>query len=100
VTCGGKTTLTKLLRRTFPWAKVIYQDNYFYDDDDERHVRLKDVDNHVNYEVLGSLDMGKMCSDVEAILKGIDEGIVELPTEVPNDMGDDLLQTVKPVGES
>ena len=51
VTCGGKTTMSKLLQRSFPWSKVIHQDKYFYPEDYEGHVRFADMDNHINFEV-------------------------------------------------
>lgn len=69
VTCGGKTSLTKLLQRKFPWAKLIHQDHYFYDPDWSNHVICKDAENHVNYEIFNALDMDKMYKDVEAILE-------------------------------
>jgi len=68
ITCGGKTTLTQLLKRTFPWCRIIYQDSYFHDDDYPGHVRVPEVRNHVNYEILGSMDMPKMYKDVQGIL--------------------------------
>lgn len=68
VTCGGKTTLTKLLQRKFPWALVIHQDHYFFDDDYPNHIRVPESENHVNYEVFQALDMEKMYKDVQAIL--------------------------------
>ncbi|CAG7825840.1 unnamed protein product [Allacma fusca] len=68
VTCGGKTTLSQLLQRSFPWCRVIYQDSYFFDDDDPRHVRLEEVD-HVNYEILSALNMEQMEKDVVTTLQ-------------------------------
>ncbi|OXA50754.1 nicotinamide riboside kinase 1 [Folsomia candida] len=70
VTCGGKTTLTKLLQRSFPWSRIVHQDSYFYDDDHSSHVRVPEVENHVNYEILGSMDMARMHKDISAILQG------------------------------
>jgi len=70
VTCGGKTTLTKLLQRSFPWCRIVHQDFYFYDDEHPSHVRVPEVENHVNYELLTSMDMNKMHKDISAILAG------------------------------
>jgi nicotinamide/nicotinate riboside kinase len=68
VTCGGKTSLTKLLQRKLPWARVIHQDHYFYDDDWPHHVRSPEAEDHVNYEVFQSMDMEKMYGEVQKIL--------------------------------
>ncbi|CAL8094203.1 unnamed protein product [Orchesella dallaii] len=70
VTCGGKTSFTKLIQRTFPWAQIVHQDHYFYDDDWPHHIRVPEAENHVNYEVLNALDMEKMYKDVQSILDG------------------------------
>lgn len=105
VTCGGKTTLTKLLQRSFPWCRIIHQDNYFYDDDHSSHVRVPDVQNHVNYEILGSMDMPKMYQDIKAILSS-PEKMSDIPAEasskpedIPNfDTGLELLNSVNALG--
>ncbi|KAL3279516.1 hypothetical protein HHI36_017025 [Cryptolaemus montrouzieri] len=67
VTCGGKTTATSELLKLFSNSKVFYQDNYFFDQNDPRHVWCEEV-NHINYDILTSMDMEKMYKDiVEAI---------------------------------
>jgi nicotinamide/nicotinate riboside kinase len=69
VTCGGKTTMSKLIQRSFPWqSKIIHQDQYFFPDEYEGHIRLPEVENHVNYEAMEALDMKKMHEDVLTLL--------------------------------
>lgn len=68
VTCGGKTTMSKLLKKSFPWARVIHQDKYFYPESYEGHIKLPEIDNHINFDVYSALDMEKMHRDVREIL--------------------------------
>ncbi|KAF5279750.1 hypothetical protein FQA39_LY05440 [Lamprigera yunnana] len=63
VTCGGKTTLAEALKRIIPSALLISQDSYFLDNDDPRHVWISEL-NHVNYDIITSLDMQQMYKDV------------------------------------
>jgi hypothetical protein len=102
ITCGGKTTITKLLQRAFPWSKIIHQDNYFYDDDSDKHVRLPEAENHVNYEIDGSMDMDKMCRDIETVLRAFREGVEDNyvnPDDTPNfNNEDELLKKIDPIG--
>jgi nicotinamide/nicotinate riboside kinase len=59
VTCGGKTTLAYKLNKMFPTSKLISQDDYFLDVDDPRHTWITEL-NHINFDILSSLDMEKM----------------------------------------
>jgi len=68
VTCGGKTTLTKLLQRSFPWARVIHQDKYFYPEDYPGHLRVPEMNEHINFDRWSALDMEQMEKDVHKIL--------------------------------
>lgn len=68
VTCGGKTTLTKLLQRSFPWATTIHQDKYFYPEDYPGHVRLPQINDHINFDQWSALDMESMHRDIINIL--------------------------------
>ncbi|ODN03626.1 Nicotinamide riboside kinase 1 [Orchesella cincta] len=66
----SKTSFTKLIQRTFPWAQIVHQDHYFYDDDWPHHIRVPEAENHVNYEIFNALNMDKMYKDVQNILEG------------------------------
>lgn len=63
VTCGGKTTLATELNNILPNSKVISQDDYYLDENDPRQTRVPEL-NHVNFELLTSLDMERMHSDI------------------------------------
>ena len=69
VTCGGKTTIANKLNNIFPNAKVVNQDDYFLSMNDPRHTLIKEL-NHINFDILSSLDMDKMTYDVHAIIRG------------------------------
>lgn len=81
VTCGGKSTLATALYNYFinnknrpifnsniivEEAALISQDNYFLPKDDTRHQLIKNL-NHINWEILTSLDMEKMINDINNI---------------------------------
>ncbi|KAK9878925.1 hypothetical protein WA026_003748 [Henosepilachna vigintioctopunctata] len=63
VTCGGKTTVIKELKKLFPSSEIFHQDDYFLNVDDPRHVWCEDLD-HINYDILSSLDNDKMYEDI------------------------------------
>lgn len=65
-TCGGKTTIANKLIEIFTNGRVISQDNYFLPVDDDRHVWIPEL-NHINFDILTSLDMDKMHEDIEAV---------------------------------
>ncbi|XP_063702552.1 nicotinamide riboside kinase 1 [Culicoides brevitarsis] len=80
VTCGGKTTLANNLLKFFrenpsslgPHLKIdqvhlVSQDNYFLPVDDPRHVLIEHL-NHINWEIISSIDMERMCQDVMELL--------------------------------
>ncbi|XP_016980830.1 nicotinamide riboside kinase 1 [Drosophila rhopaloa] len=84
VTCGGKTTLAHSLHDYFKglsgaplWnspytigeVRLISQDDYFLPVDDKRHQRNEAL-NVINFELITSLDMAKMLSDIAQIIKG------------------------------
>lgn len=68
VTCGGKTTLATQLNNVLPNSKVISQDDYYLDENDPRQTKIPEL-NHVNFELLTSLDMERMHNDISRILK-------------------------------
>lgn len=94
VTCGGKTTLATELNKIFPQSRIISQDDYFLDVDDPRHVWIPEL-NHIHFDIISSLDMEKMLSDIQNIIKNNTKhangftkngGIVSLQTNSKNDL--------------
>lgn len=81
VTCGGKTTLASNLYKYFrentetfaqknlkiDKVHLISQDNYFLPVEDARHVLIEHL-NHINWEILSSIDTKRMCKDIMEIL--------------------------------
>jgi len=68
VTCGGKTSLTRLLHNTFPLATVISQDDFFLPNSSSMPRALGNND-HANWDILESLDMTKMMYEIHTTLK-------------------------------
>lgn len=84
VTCGGKTTLAHKIRDYFlsqrnvplwntPYTisdvQMISQDDYFLPVDDLRHKWVEPL-NAINFELITSLDMKQMLSDITWTMKG------------------------------
>lgn len=82
ITCGGKTTLSTSLYEYFSdpenknclsdtvsigAVKIMNQDAYFYPEDHPNHEWI-DFINHVNFDVIGALDMNQMCTDLNTEL--------------------------------
>lgn len=67
-TCSGKSTLAKKICDTFAGSIVVRQDDYFLPSDDLRHVKIQEL-NHMNWELITSMDMQKMYSDIIHILQ-------------------------------
>lgn len=78
VTCGGKTTLSQAIfnflsdpandnclseRVKIGTVKIMNQDDYFYPDDYTQHEWIEQL-SHVNYDIIGALNMTKMCDDL------------------------------------
>lgn len=97
VTCGGKTTLANALTKflflragsVIPNTKykvgdvkIISQDDYFLQVDDERHTWIESL-NHINWEILTALDMKKMICDISALIKE-DQYLIKRPTTNPS----------------
>jgi len=83
VSCSGKTTLATHLYMFFKNSKnnhyfgkntiissvdLISQDNYFFPADYSGHIVERQV-NHVNWEVMGALNMEQMCQDITKLLE-------------------------------
>lgn len=78
ITCGGKTTLSQSLydhlsnpanescisdKIKIGTVKIMNQDDYFYSNEYQHHEWIEQI-NHVNYDVIGALNMTKMCNDL------------------------------------
>lgn len=72
VTCGGKTTLAQRLHANIPGSRLIFQDDYFYPQDSEKHRYIPELD-HFNWDCLESLDMDKLVKDVRKYTNTIAE---------------------------
>lgn len=66
-TCSGKTTIADRLKENIDNSILINQDKYFLLQDNPKHTLIPEL-NHFNWEILSSLDMAKMYSDVLKIL--------------------------------
>lgn len=82
VTCGGKTTLANGLLNFFKdpanacmfgsktkinTVKKLSQDDYFLPVDSSKHTIVEPL-NHINWEIVSSLDLDRMCRDIMQIL--------------------------------
>lgn len=81
VTCGGKTTLAQSLYEHYKKqsglelkagvelnrVELVNQDKYFRQEDDPNHQNVERL-NHLNWEIIESINMDKMISDVMEIL--------------------------------
>ncbi|XP_015188083.1 PREDICTED: nicotinamide riboside kinase 1 isoform X2 [Polistes dominula] len=67
VTCSGKTILAKELHNKLNGSILIHQDNYFLLPNDPRHTKIAAL-NHINWEILSSLDMDRMYLDIKQLL--------------------------------
>lgn len=67
-TCSGKSTLANKIRDNFPGSVMMRQDDYFLPSNDPRHVKILEL-NHLNWDLITSLDMERMHSDVMKILR-------------------------------
>ncbi|CAH1998583.1 unnamed protein product [Acanthoscelides obtectus] len=63
VTCGGKTTVATQLHKSIPNSKLFTVDDYFLDPSDTRHTWIPEL-NHINFDILSSLDLEQMHKDV------------------------------------
>ncbi|XP_028048676.1 nicotinamide riboside kinase 1 [Monomorium pharaonis] len=75
-TCSGKSTLADKICDNFP-SIMIRQDDYFLPSGDPRHVKIQGL-NHMNWELITSLDMQKMYSDIIKILQSPGKNVTDL----------------------
>ncbi|OXU21734.1 hypothetical protein TSAR_005245 [Trichomalopsis sarcophagae] len=73
-TCSGKTSVAKKVHENIKGSILINQDAYFLTEDDPRHVLIPEL-NHFNWEILSSLDMSKMYTDIKNIIETSNEDI-------------------------
>lgn len=71
-TCSGKTSLVNRLHKELKNSVLVCQDNYFLPTDDPRHTFIPEL-NHMNWEIITSLDMDKMRSDVLNLITSPEE---------------------------
>ncbi|XP_033209137.1 nicotinamide riboside kinase 1 [Belonocnema kinseyi] len=62
-TCSGKTSLARRLHKNLKNSILIEQDTYFLPVDDPRQTWIPKL-NHINFDLLSSLDMEKMHTDI------------------------------------
>nr|XP_034178747.1 nicotinamide riboside kinase 1 isoform X1 [Osmia lignaria] len=67
-TCSGKTTLANRLQKELKNSIIVHQDNYFWPIDDPQHVKIPKL-NHLNWELMSSMDMDKMRSDILKLIE-------------------------------
>ncbi|XP_012261926.2 nicotinamide riboside kinase 1 [Athalia rosae] len=68
VTCSGKTSLSNKIHAKLSDSVIVNQDDYFLPVDSPRHTFIPEL-NHINFDILSSLDMQKMHRDVLNILR-------------------------------
>ncbi|XP_076172269.1 nicotinamide riboside kinase [Ptiloglossa arizonensis] len=67
-TCSGKTSLVNQLHKELKNSFIIHQDNYFFSMDDPRHTKIPKL-NALNWEIITSVDMNKMHSDIFKLIE-------------------------------
>ncbi|XP_076763053.1 nicotinamide riboside kinase [Xylocopa sonorina] len=67
-TCSGKTSLANRLQKELKNSVIVHQDNYFLPVDDPRHTKIEEL-NHFNWEIITSMDMEKMRSDILKLIE-------------------------------
>ncbi|XP_046416449.1 nicotinamide riboside kinase 1 isoform X1 [Neodiprion virginianus] len=73
VTCSGKTTLSKEINAKLTNSVVISQDDYFLPTDSPRHTFIPEL-NHINMDIISSLDMEKMHNDILQVIQDFETG--------------------------
>ncbi|XP_029661711.1 nicotinamide riboside kinase 1 [Formica exsecta] len=80
-TCSGKSTLANKILDNFPKSVMVRQDDYFLPSDDPRHIMIQEL-NHLNWDLITSLDMQRMHSDIIKILHSHENDAVGLKKRV------------------
>lgn len=66
-TCSGKSTLAQSLHEQLPGSFLVCQDDFFLPVDSQRHTLIPAL-NHINWEIMTSLDMEQMHAVIENLL--------------------------------
>ncbi|KDR12668.1 Nicotinamide riboside kinase 1, partial [Zootermopsis nevadensis] len=66
-TCSGKSILATSLQKELPGSSLICQDDFFLPVDSELHTTIPAL-NHINWEIISSLDMERMHAVTENLL--------------------------------
>lgn len=69
VTCSGKTSLSNEIHAKLPNSVIINQDDYFLPMDSPLHTTVPEL-NHINFDIMSSLDMQKMHADILKVIQG------------------------------
>lgn len=81
-TCSGKSTLAQSLHKELPGSYLVCQDDFFLPVDSERHTLIPAL-NHINWEIMTSLDMEQMHTVIENILSSdSDQSVTSLDSLV------------------
>lgn len=67
-TNSGKTTISKELHSLFPNSVLLHQDDFFYDETSDKHTKIPEL-NHINFEILSSIDMGAFKNQIRMIIE-------------------------------
>ncbi|PNF38051.1 hypothetical protein B7P43_G02355 [Cryptotermes secundus] len=66
-TCSGKSTVAQSLHKQLPGSFLVCQDDFFLPVDSQQHTLIPAL-NHINWEIMTSLDMEKMHAVIENCL--------------------------------
>ena len=74
VTCGGKSSMTKMLKAAFPHASFICQDDFYYSDPSSLpKAKGEGCSEFANWDSILSLDMVRMTQKVQTTLRELEE---------------------------
>lgn len=71
VTCGGKSSITNLLKKKYPQATFICQDDFYFPEAHSLPVIASDGSGRVNWDTLDSIDMDSMTKKARATLNAL-----------------------------
>lgn len=70
-TCSGKSSVAKQIHSLFTNSVLLHQDDYFHDAASDKHTRIPEL-NHINFEILSSLDMEAFKNRIHMVLQSGD----------------------------
>ncbi len=62
-TCSGKTSVAKLLAKTFVGSQTFNQDDFYFDEEHKGHIQIPEL-NHINWEVASAFDNERLAEAV------------------------------------